>query len=130
MISLSQTANELVSKMAEQDVYSILLSLMYDLRKVPEYTILSELCYLLDVESFMKFVKYFGGQTIKVPTKEEFSEVVQILLLYQYYEIEQRPWKDAVELAGFDSNHGKLAKNKLQKLKETLEKYNFGNRSY
>lgn len=127
---MSQTVNELVSKMSEQDVYSIMLSLMYDLRKVPEYTTLSELCYLLDVDSFMKFIRYFGGQTIKVPTKEEFSDVVQILLLFQYYEIEKRPWKDAVALAGFDSNRGKSARNKLDKLKETFEKYNFGNRTY
>ena len=55
---------------------------MYDLRKVPEYTTLSELCYLLDVESFMKLLKYFGGQTIKIPTKEEFSDIIQVLLLY------------------------------------------------
>lgn len=127
---MPQTVNELVSKMTEQDVYSILLSFMYDLRKVPEYTTLSELCYLLDVESFMKLLKYFGGQTIKIPTKEEFSDIIQVLLLYQYAEIEKRPWKDAVALAGYDSNRGKSAKNKLEKLKETFEKYNFGNRTY
>ena len=127
---MSNTPSELVSKMQEQDVYSVICSLLYDLKRVPEYTTLSELCYLLDVDSFLKLIKYFGGQTIKIPTKEELSEVIQILLLFQYSEVEKRPWKDAVLLAGFDSNRGKGAHNKLDKLKETLTKYNFGNRNY
>ena len=48
----------------------------------------------------------------------------------QYYEIEKRPWKDCVKLAGLDTSSGKLAHNKLEKLKNTMTTYNFGNRSY
>ena len=127
---MPKTVDELVSKMQEQDVYSIICSFLYDLKNIPEYTTLSELCYLLDVESFLKLIKYFGGQTVTVPTKEELVDTIQVLLLFQYYEVEHRPWKDAVTLAGFDSNRGKGAGNKLNRLKETLEKYNFGNRNY
>jgi hypothetical protein len=98
--------------------------------KIPEYSIISELCYILDVDSFMKLIKYFKGQTIRIPTEEEFCEAIKILLLYHYSEIEKRPWKDSLALAGFSSSSGKLAHNKLDKLKETLQSYNVGNRDY
>ena len=127
---MAANVNELIDKMNDQDVYSVLCSFLYDLKKVPEYAMLSELCYLLDVESFLNLLKYFEGQTIKIPTKDEFAELVQVLLLFQYYEIEKRPWKDCVKLAGLDTSSGKLAHNKLEKLKNTMTTYNFGNRSY
>ena len=127
---MAQNANELVSKLQEQDVYSVICSYLYDMKQIPQYSTLSELCYLLDVDSFLRLIKYFNGQTITIPTKEEFAETIQILLLYQYAEVEKRPWKDALALAGFDSNRGKGAHNKLDKLIETFEKYNFGNRNY
>ena len=122
--------NEIVSNLQKQDVYAIVCSFLYDLKDIPEYSTLSELCYLLNKESFMNLINYFGGQTVRIPTKQELSDMIQILLLFQFYEIEKRPWKDAVLLAGFDSSKGKYAKNQLEKLKETMAKYNFGNRTY
>jgi hypothetical protein len=127
---MAANVNEVVSKMSEVDVYSVLCSFLYDLKQVPEYTTLSELCYLLDVESLMNLLKYFEGQTIKIPTKQEFAEIIQVLLLFQYYEIEKRPWKDCVKLVGLDTSSGKMAHNNLERLKATMTKYNFGNRDY
>ena len=127
---MSNTASELVSKIEEQDIYAILCSFLYDLKQVPEYSIISELCYLCDVNSFKKLMVYLGGRTIRIPTKEEFSEVMQTLLLFQYYEVEKRPWKECVLKAGFDSKSGKMAKNRLEKLKQTIENINIGNRTY
>jgi len=119
---------ELVSELSKQDVYAVMCSFLYDLRQVPEYSTLSELCYLLDPKSFQNLINYFGGKTFRVPSKEELKDCVQVLRLFQYYEVEHRPWKDAVVLAGFPTSSGKSAKNKLEKLKETMEQYNFGNR--
>lgn len=127
---MADTVAELMSKTTKPDVYSILCSFLYDLKEVPEYSTLSELCYLLDINSFLNLLKYFEGQTIKIPTKEEFAEVVQILLLFQYYEIEKRPWKDCIKLVGLDTCNGKMAHNKLDRFKKTMQQYNFGNRSY
>ena len=127
---MADNINELMSRLTKPDVYSVLCSFLYDLKEVPEYTTLSELCYLVDIDSFMNLLQYFEGQTIKIPTKEEFTEVAQILLLFQYYEIEKRPWKDCVRLVGLDTSSGKMAHNRLDKLKETMGKYNFGNRQY
>lgn len=122
--------SEVMSNLRKSDVYSILCSFLYDLHQIPEYTTLSELCYLLDIDSFMNFIKYFSGKTIKVPTKKEFSDAMQVLLLFQYYEIEKRPWKDCLIMCDIPTSKGKLMHNKLDKLKETMQKYNFGNREY
>lgn len=127
---MADNFNDIVSNLNKQDVFSILCSFLYDLKEVPEYSTLSELCYVLDVESFMHLINYFAGRTIRIPDKKELADLVQVLLLFQYYEIEKRPWKDAVLLAGFPPSKGKYAKNQLGRLKETLKKYNFGNRTY
>lgn len=128
---MADTVSEIVGSMTSADVYSALLSFLYDLKDIPEYTLLSELCYLIkDVDSFLNVITYFSGQTVKFPTEQELSEAIQVLKLYQFHEIEGRPWKDAIKLAGFDTCSGKLAKNKLEKLKKTINKYNFNNRSY
>lgn len=127
---MSENANEVIGRLKDKDVYSILCSLLYDLRQVPQYSTLSELCYLLDVESFLNLIQYMQGQTITIPTKKEFAECIQVLRLFQYSEIEKRPWKDCVLLAGFTPGEGKLAKCKLNKLKQTLESNNVGRREY
>lgn len=127
---MAENVNELIGKMRDSDVYSIMCSLLYDLHKVPQYSVISELCYLTDVKSFENIIKYMGGRTIKIPTKEEFADAIQVLRLFQYSEVEKRPWKDAVLLAGYDSGSGKLAKNKLERLKSTLANVNVNNREY
>ena len=127
---LAENVNEIIGKLQDADVYSIMCSLLYDLHKVPQYSVISELCYLTDIKSFVNIIKYMAGRTIKIPTKEEFAEAIQVLRLFQYVEIEKRPWKDAVLLAGYDSGSGKLAKNKLERLKSTLANIKVNNREY
>ena len=107
-----------------------MLSLLYDLRKVKEYATISELCYTLDIDSFMKLIDTFGGQTVTVPTKQELAELIQVVRLFEYFEVEGRPWKESVQRAGLNSSEGKKAANKLSALKETMKKYKFGNREY
>ncbi len=124
------SVTNLLSKFKEQDVYSILCGYLYEFKDVPEYSMLCELSYLLDSKSFVNLIKYFEGQTITIPTKEEFQSGIRVLLLLQYYEIEKRPWKESLQLAGFQSSEGRVAQNKLNKLKDTIGKYNYGNRSY
>ena len=120
----------LISRLREQDVYSILCGYLYEYKDIPEYSILCELAYLLDTKSFINLIKYFEGQTITIPTKEEFQSGIRTLLLLQYHEIEKKPWKESLKLAGFQSSEGRTAQNKLNKLKESIEKYNYGNRNY
>lgn len=123
------TAN-LLSKFKEPDVYAILCGFLYEFKEIPEYSILSELTYLMDSKSFINLIKYFEGQTIRIPTKEEFQSAIKVLLLLQYFEIEKKPWRESLQLAGFQTSEGRSAQKKLDKLKDTLNTYNFTNRNY
>lgn len=122
--------NNVVNNLKQPDVYSIICELLFTLNKEPQYATLSELAYLLDKQSFINLLQYFDGQTIKIPTQQEFKKCVRLLLLFQYYKIEQKPWKDSLLMAGFESREGKSAHCQLDKLCTILDKYNFGNRTY
>ena len=52
------------------DIYSIILFIIFKIKKLPEYAALSELVYVLDKDSLLKLCEYFGGTTIKIPTIE------------------------------------------------------------
>ena len=116
--------NELISKMSEKDIYSVLCGYLYELKNIPEFTLLSELAFTLDCDSFLQLINCFGGQTIKIPTAEEFKSCYRTLMLLKYYEIEHLDWKDALEPAGYQSSEGRMALNRLNKLKDTLKDYN------
>lgn len=120
----------LLANFKKQDVYAVLCAYLFELRELPEYSTLCELAYLTDVNSFVRLMKYYEGQTIKIPTREEFQSAIRTLLLRQYYEVEQRPWKESLQLAGFQSSEGRAAQNRLNKLKEAISNYNYGNRDY
>lgn len=122
--------SEVLSKLSDPGNYSVLCSFLYDLHKEPKYSTLSELCYLLDVNSLINLFEHYAGQVVKIPTKEEFKEAIQLLRLFQYYEVEKRPWKDAVKLSGLNTKYGKKIHDKLDILKDTLDHYNFENRNY
>lgn len=72
-----------VSKLKTNDIFSIALFLLYKMRDVPEYSTLSELCYVLDKDSLISLCEFFGGTTIKVPTIDELKVSLYALSLYQ-----------------------------------------------
>lgn len=124
------STSNLLAKFKEPDVYAILCGYLYEFKEIPEYSIMTELIYLMDSKSFINLIKYFEGQTIRIPTREEFQSAIKVLLLLQYFEIEKKPWRESLELAGFKTSEGRSAQKKLDKLKETLKKYNYSNRNY
>lgn len=127
---MASSVTDLLSKFNEPDIYSVLCSYLYEFKSVPEYSTLCELVYLLDSKSFTNLIKYFEGQTITIPTREEFRSCIRVLLLFQYFEIEKKPWKESLQAAGFQSSEGKAAQNQLAKLKSVIQEYNYGNRNY
>ena len=77
------------------DIYSLMLFIIYKLQDVPEYAVLSELCYLLDGNNLTRLLTYFAGKTIKIPTEEEFTTMANALLLYQYINVDGMTLVDA-----------------------------------
>jgi hypothetical protein len=69
---------------------------MYKIQDIPEYAILSELSYLLDGANLTRLLTYFAGRTITIPTEEEFTNMSNALLLYQYVNIEGKSLTEAL----------------------------------
>lgn len=72
-----------LEELNKQDIYSLILFVLYRLKNVSEYSILSELVYILDNDSFSRFMSYFEGQTIKIPRIQDLKDIVNALLFYE-----------------------------------------------
>ena len=70
------------------DIYSLILFIIYKIQDIPDYAVLSEMCYLLDGANLTRLLTYFAGRTITFPTEEDMSAMTNALLLYQYINIE------------------------------------------
>ena len=118
-----------LAKLNEVDSYSLILFVLYKLREVPEYSAISELAYVLDKSNLLKLCEYFGGLTIKIPTIEELEEIVHSLLLYQYVNIDNMSFEEALMLLGKRTTDIRIVKRNYNKIKEVLEQYTFKNES-
>ena len=77
------------------DIYSLILFIIYKLQDIPEYAVLSELCYLLDGNNLTRLLTYFAGKTVTFPTEEEMATMTNALLMYQYINIDGLSLVDA-----------------------------------
>lgn len=116
-----------ISKLSENDIYSMGLFTLYSLTEIPDYRVLSELPYILDKKSLLKFCKYYGGTTIKIPTVEELETVMRVLLLYQRVNIEKKSLEDALKELGYTTLNKKILQV-YKLISEVLDKYEFKHR--
>ena len=116
---------EKLSTLKEQDFYSLILFSLYKLKDIPEYSSLSELAYILDKESLLKLCEYFGGMTLKIPTIKELETLVYTLVLYQYVNIDNIKYDDAIKLIGYKSSDLRQVKINYHNLCDILDKYDF-----
>ena len=119
-----------ISKLSQPETYSLICESLYALRANPKYSIISELAYILSKDSFIKFIKYFGGTTVTVPSFEEFKDTIKLLLLYQAHEIDKLPWRTALIEAGYSLENSRSAQRKLAILKKTIQEFKSGERIY
>lgn len=77
------------------DIYSLILFVIYKIQDIPDYAVLSELCYLLDGSNLTRLLTYFAGKTITFPTADDFATMSNALLLYQYVNIEGKSLTEA-----------------------------------
>ena len=87
-----------IDTLKNKDIYSLMLFILFKLRDLPEYSTLSELIYILNKDEFLKLCEYFGGLTIKIPTIEELENLVNVLLLYKYINIDNMEQEEAEKL--------------------------------
>ena len=117
-----------LKKLKEIDIWSLMLFVLYNFQKIPEYSAISELAYILDEKSLLKLCEYFGGQTITIPTIDQLEETIYAMLLYQYVDIENISFDDAVLLLRVDKSKEKSVKNCYKTLKYVLSNYEITSR--
>lgn len=122
---MKRETREKLNSMKMTDVYSLILFALFKLKDVPEYSSLSELGYVLDGQSLFNFLEYFGGQTIKVPTMEEFRVMIEALLLYQYVNIEGIEYNQALKLMENAKSPLSDIKTCYAKIVDILNEYEF-----
>ena len=116
-----------IPELNKKDTYSIVLLLMFIFKRDKNYSVINELPYILDFDNFMRFIKYYEGQTITIPTMDEISKYFKILLLYQYYVIEHVNWKDSLIKSGFDPDRDSYrAQRYLYAFRRDIEKFKLG----
>lgn len=118
---------EELAQLKKADIYSLMVFALFKLKNIPEYSSLSELSFILDKDSLLKLCEYFGGLTIKIPTIEELESIVYSLILYQYVNIDNIPYEDAIKMIGHESSELRKVKSDYQKICEVLENYSFTN---
>jgi acid stress-induced BolA-like protein IbaG/YrbA len=117
-----------LEKLKSVDIYSLLMFVLFKVKDVKEYSTMSELCYLLDKNNFLKLCEYFGGLTITIPTIEEVEDLIMSLLLYQQVDIDGQDYDTVLEDMCKKSTNMKKIKANYAELKEVLKNYEFVNR--
>lgn len=114
-----------LEELDKQDIYSLILFTLYKLKDVDEYSVLSELVYILDEKSFSRFLSYFEGQTIKIPKIQDLKNIVNALLFYERKSNTQLTDDEIM----FDLNIPEKEKSELYKtlnlISEIIKEYDF-----
>ena len=71
------------------DTYSLIMFALYKLKDDPKYSTLSELTYLVDKNSFLALIEYFGGLTITIPTSSEVRLLLNALVMYDMVNVKK-----------------------------------------
>lgn len=101
-----------LNHLTDGELDSLLLFALYKMVGCPEYSLLGELAFLLDRKTLIKFLSYFGGTTIAIPTLSEFQIVADALLLYEYVEMEGQEFDRALAFLSRDKSASKREKIK------------------
>ena len=116
-----------LNKLTTNDTYSLILFIVYELRQIPEYSVLSDLIYVLDKDTLVDFINYFGGMTITIPTNEQLQLITKTLLVYQYVNLENHSILEALQkVAENDDELKQKILNIYNQVCEVIEKYHFG----
>ena len=114
-----------LNNLTNNDIYSMILFVLYKSHEIPEYSSISELSYILDKDSLLKLCEFYGGQTIKIPTIKDIEDYINALLVYQQVNIEHKNLEKVLcEMKRKNGSTLKVEENYKQ-ISELLKEYNF-----
>lgn len=114
-----------LEEMDKKDIYSLILFCLYKLKDDPKYSTLSELIYVLDNENFIKFINYYGGQTIKIPKIDELNNILTSLVVLEKQENSDDNMDIIFKKLNIKISDRKNIIETIKVLKELLETYDF-----
>lgn len=126
---LKMKIKEELSNLKENDIYSLMMFVLFKVKDIPEYSSISELAFILDKQNLLNLCEYYGGLTIKIPTIQELEDVLDALLLYQLIDIQGNSYSDAVKILGSSSSELRVLKQNYLKVREVMRDYDFVSRT-
>lgn len=129
MHSMARTSNnhmlDGLNKLDNDDIYSLALFTLYKLTDDPKYASVSELVYLLDKKSLFNLLDYYGGMTIKIPTRDELMNVINALILYYRLKTEDVDIKKVIDDLNIQPNNLKDVLSIYTIIESVMINYNF-----
>lgn len=114
-----------LNKLDNDDIYSLALFTLYKLTDDPKYSSVSELVYLLDKKSLFNLLDYYGGMTIKIPTRDELMNVINALILYYRLKTEDVDIKKVIDDLNIQPNNLKDVLSVYTIIESVMINYNF-----
>lgn len=85
-----------LDRLTKKDTLSLVMFALFQFHQIPEMATLSSLVYLFDEDTTLKFIKYFGGQTITIPSTEDFEDMIYALSLYNKVCIQNLSYEESI----------------------------------
>ncbi len=117
------TLNNNFKNLKNNDIYSLMLFLLFKIRNIPEYSTLSDLIYILDKDSFLNLCEYFGGLTISIPTIDDLEIIVYSLILYEKVDLNKLSIDSELDNFNIDRYKRKKVFETYLKIKEIIGDY-------
>lgn len=114
-----------LQNLKQKDVFNIMLFVLYKLKDIPDYKVLSELFYLVDKEALLNICQYYGGMTVRIPTIEELNNILNVLTLYLKVDIQHLNFEDSLNKFELNKEEKQQLVNTYIILKDTLMNYRF-----
>lgn len=114
-----------ITNLTKNDIYSLMLFVMYKLKDSNEYSSLSQLSYILDEENLLKLCEYYGGTTIYIPKIEELEDMLNAMLLFQRVDIEKQDFTKCLTTLDKKGENTKIIKKNYFVIKEVLKDFSF-----
>lgn len=104
------------------DLYFVAQLILSKLEPSDKNRMIAELSYLLDTQSFINLLWYFEGETIRIPTRAELKEVLQMMMIYYHHQVLDKTWKNSLLDVGipYDSHYYGRMWNRYQKFLKSL----------
>lgn len=113
-----------LNRLREDDLITIILFCLYKMTGDPEYSTIAELAYTLDRNSMYNLCATFGGTTLKVPTLQEYKDLVNVMMVFDYVNSDGLTFEDACSEVGIDYLDDKVI-SAYQTMSEILSEYEY-----